>query len=199
MALGPQHHTPKGILPVHRAWRMFTAEIGTAQFADVTASCIAEIFVPPVGGYIPCTGEIGSEQIPAPTNALGVHLNQGRVIVTWQHAEPERVDYFEVYAALNVDGPFYPYPTGRSKANYCFLKNVPLGSTLYLQVRAVGVNGLLSDFTTVKRGKFETIEGLLSVTAISGSVILKDTTFSSLDKRTGEVITFRAKDRIELP
>lgn len=170
-----------------------TGEIGPLS-QTVSCPCTGEITSGSAVAF--CTGEIGDGTVAAPTDGLAVHLGQGQVVVTWHHVDVATVNRFEVYVGFSNVGPFFPYPIPMSNATTVMLNNVPMGVTIFLQVRAVGHNGSVSAFSSVKRGVFAPIEGTLQVKAVSGTIINAGVRFSALHPKSGELITFKAVDQI---
>jgi len=179
--------------PTPQGWGMLTGEIGTVA-QTINCPCTGEISA--LAASAPCTGEIGDGSLNAPTNALGVHLGHGKVMVRWNHDNQAAVSHFEVYAGLANGGPYFEYPIPRTNALSTFLSNVPIGITLFLQVRAVGHNGSVSAFSPVKRGVFTPIEGTLRVKAVSGTTIDSGVRFSSLHPSTKAPVVFKAVNNI---
>lgn len=183
-------------LPTVPQYGNATAEIGTLTQTQ-NIPCTGEIAAQDGVGV--CTAEITVEAPAPPEDVLGVHLNQGRVLLTWKHDEPARVEYYEAYVSINGStGQFHPYPGGRFVGFFGFLNNLPIGSTVWIQLRAVGKNQLPSAFSSVKRGKFQPIEGLLRVTAPAGSVIVAGTEFSTLHPVTQLPIVFSSRNTITI-
>jgi hypothetical protein len=130
--------------------------------------------------------------ISAPTDAYGVHLSQGTVIMHWKHATPDKVAYYELFAAASSAGPFFKYQQGEFLATRGVVNNVPLGISAYFKVRAIGKNGAVSSFINVKQGKIAKPSFAFNVTGIVGSTIPKDAIFTSIDTHTGLLIAIKA-------
>lgn len=139
---------------------------------------------------------IAEPSIAAPTVPLAVHIGQGSVMVQWQHVDPATVERYELFGSDSLTGQYEKVQGGDFFQLHGMLHNVPLSSTIYLKVRAVGKNGAVSTFTQVKLGKFSPLDVWMRCKAIQGSTIPKDAQFSSVDQQTGQLIVIRAKDII---
>lgn len=144
------------------------------------------------GTGVPIRGGIATPFIDPPVSPLAVHMGQGTLYLGWGHPFPDRVDTYELLFSLNHGGPYVKYPTGEFRSLRGTVKNVPIGITIYLQVRAIGKNGAVSTLTQVKKGKFYQPLVSMKVRAISGSKISSGALFSSVDQETGTLITIQA-------
>lgn len=141
------------------------------------------------GGY---TGAIRAQilapSVAAPTTPLAVHVGQGNVFFGWQHANPEKVDYFELYISLTLGGNYVKLPRGEFRALHGTVENIPVGRSYFFKVRAIGKNGAISGFTQVKLGKFYQPLVAMQVRAIAGSTLASGAIFTSVDEETGRII-----------
>lgn len=144
----------------------------------------------------PATLGIPAPTIADPSAALAAHLGQGTLFVQWTHPTPELVNYYEVYGSAVDGGPYTKLQHGEFKITHGLLHNIPMAFTVYLQVRAVGLNGAISNFTPVRQGKFQLPSVRCSVRAISGSTIPAGALFVAKDEQTGRLIGFRAETDI---
>lgn len=146
----------------------------------------------------PATLCIPTPTIADPTAALAAHLGQGTLFIQWLHSEPELVDYYEVYGSAFDGGPYTKLQHGEFRILHGLLHNIPMGVQVYLQVRAVGLNGAVSNFTPVKQGKFQMSSVRCAVRAISGSTIPAGAIFVSKDEETGRLIGLKAEADIAI-
>jgi hypothetical protein len=144
------------------------------------------------GMTVPIEAEILAPFIDPPASPLAVHVGQGTVYLGWSHPFPEKVDLYELLFSLNLGGPYLKYPTGEFRFQRGMIKNVPVGLTLYFQLRAVGKNGAFSTLTQVKKGKFYNPLVSMNVRAIRGSSLQAGAIFNSVDPETGLLISIRA-------
>jgi hypothetical protein len=163
--------------------------------SDVTA--IVDIQAGISGGAaVPIQVEIPAPTIQAPTNPLALHLGQGVVMFSWGHPAPERVDHYEVYASTSELGTYEKYPGAEFVPRRGRIFGVPVGSTAFFQMCAIGFNGAQSSFVQVKLGKLEPLTIAMKVRAIQGSQIKDQAIFTALDQQTGDVIAIRAPNTI---
>jgi hypothetical protein len=137
--------------------------------------------------------------IDDPVTPVAVHLGQGVVLFAFDHPNPSLVDYYEVLASVNLLGPYSGYLNGRFRQRRGLIRNVPLGTTAYFQIRAVGKNGGVSTAIQVKKGKLisPTLVNM-KIRGIAGSVIPANAIFSSIDQETGMLVMIRAQSEIVL-
>lgn len=150
------------------------------------------------GQTVPISGGIATPFIDPPMLPLAVHMGQGNVFFTWSHPTPEKVEAYEIYASLNLAGPYTKYPTGDFKENRGTIQNVPVGITIYFQLRAIGFNTAESTFVQVKKGKLYNPLVPMKVRAIRGSSIASGAIFNTVDQQTGKLIAIRAPAVIQI-
>lgn len=151
------------------------------------------------GATAPIEAEIVAPTIVAPTEPLAVHVGRGNVFLSWNHATPTLVNYYELYVSTSLSGTYVKLTRGEFLATHGNVQNIPLGRSLYFKLRAIGLNGAISTFMQVKRGKLYQPTIALKVRGISGSTIPADAIFSSLDQETGKLILVKAQDTITIP
>lgn len=134
---------------------------------------------------------IAAPTIADPTNPLAVHMGQGAVLLGWQHATPTLVQYYEIFASGSLNGVYTPYQRSRFTAMRGLVNNVPLGINAFFRIRAVGVNGAVSNLVQVKLGKLARISAGFKVRGIAGSRIPINSTFTTIDPSTGLAIAIR--------
>jgi len=142
---------------------------------------------------------IAEPTIADPTDAYGVHLGQGAVLIQWQHPTHELVAHYEVLASSLLAGPYVPYHRGESLLRHVIVENIPMGAPpffAYFKVRAYSIDGAVSNLVQVKQGCLEKPLVTLAVTGIVGSQIPKDAIFTSVDKETGLLIALACNDLI---
>jgi hypothetical protein len=148
------------------------------------------------GQTVPIRGGIAIPFTDPPTNPLAIHLGQGVIFFAFGHPAPEKVDHYELYASLSLGGQYTKYPQGEFNELHGMIQNVPIGITIYFQLRAVGINGADSTFVQVKKGKTYNPLVSMKVRAIRGSKIKSGATFNAVDQETGRLIVIRAPAEI---
>lgn len=151
------------------------------------------------GATAPIQASVAAPSIAAPTDPLAVHVGQGSLLLGWGHANPELVNYYELYVSTSLGGNYVKLTRGEFKATHGNVQNIPLGRSLYFKLRAIGRNGAISSFAQVKRGKLYQPTIPLKVRGISGSIIPANSLFSSLDAETGKLLLVRAQATITIP
>lgn len=151
------------------------------------------------GATAPIQASIATPTITAPIDPLAVHIGQGNLFLGWSHATPELVSYYELYVSTSLAGTYVKLTRGEFQATHGSVQNIPLGRSLYFQLRAIGLNGAISSFTQIKRGKFYQPTIPLKVRGISGSTIPAGVMFSSLDQETGKLLLVQAQALITIP
>lgn len=142
---------------------------------------------------------VASPAIDPPLFPLAVHMGQGAVFLSWGHDTPELVSYYELVAAATLAGPYVKYLNGEFQSRHGMIRNIPIGATAYFQLRAVGVNGAVSDWVQVKKGKFNNSTLVsLKVRAIEGSRILQGAIFTDTDQETGLILAMQANELITI-
>jgi len=137
--------------------------------------------------------------IDPPQNPLAVHIGQGAVLFTWEAPETGTPDYYQVFAAAQEAGPYRLYGTGsRFRGTRGVIRNVPVGITAFFQMRAVGLNGAISEFVQVMAGQFQEQTVQLSVRAIEGSQIPEGATFTMYDQQLDLLVAMRAVEAIDI-
>lgn len=130
----------------------------------------------------------------APTNALAVHIGQGAVALAWEPSVDE-VRHYEVWASSNLAGPYFKYMNSIFNEPRGVVFNVPVGSTAYFRVRALGVDGNYSSFEQAYRGVLQYPQASMSVEAIAGSIIPEGAVFGVADT-AGRLVAYSASDDI---
>lgn len=146
----------------------------------------------------PFTVQIAETAIEPPEDVLAYHLGQGAVIVTWTHPDEEAVDYYQTEVALASGGPYFGMIGGQTSNIRTVLRNLPLGRTVYIRVRAIGLNGTISSYVSAKLARLQTIEASFEVSAISGSSIPNAAKFALNDQQTGLPIVITADGLISI-
>lgn len=145
-----------------------------------------------VGANADAEVNISAPTVAAPTDAYGVHLGQGTVLMQWKHAAPTHVDYYELLASDSPSGPFGKYQQGEFRNLRGVVNNVPLGIQAYFRLRAVGKNQTVSSDVPVRQGKLDKPIFAFEVRGIAGSIIPKDSIFTVHDKSTGLLMAIAA-------
>jgi len=138
--------------------------------------------------FVPIQVEIGAPYIEPPTEPLCVHLGQGVMLFSFNHPNPDMVQYYELLAANALAGPYQSYQAGRFLQRRGMVRNVPMGAT-----------GAISTATQVKQGKLITPTLVnLKVRGIKGSILPANAIFSDADRETGGLVLMRVQNTITL-
>jgi len=173
------------------------AQISLRVRANVHATGPAEISIAQEFSG-PAQISIITAVIDPSTAAYGVHLSQGTVLMHWQHPAPAEVSYYELFAADNIDGPYFKYQQGEFTTTRGQVTNVPLGISAYFRLRAVGKNGAVSSMIPVQQGRVEKPLVQMNVTGIVGSIIPNGAIFTDLDEHVGRLVAVAAAGLITI-
>lgn len=88
-----------------------------------------------------------------PTSAVGAHLGNGVVQVYVLHSDYLSVAKFEVQCSKAVDGIYQRFSNRYFTGPDGFIYGFVPGSTIYMQVRAYGVDNTISNWVQVNGGK----------------------------------------------
>jgi hypothetical protein len=157
---------------------------------DVDASILVRI---KTGAAAPIQVQILTPAIDPPIAPLAVHMGQGIVWLNWSHPVPDKVQQYELFVATSQLGSYTKLERGVFLATHGVIQNMPLGRTLYFKLQAIGKNGATSSQVQVKLGKFYVPLVTMKMRSIEGSTIPVGAVFSTVDEKTGMLLTARLK------
>lgn len=138
--------------------------------------------------------------ISVPLNPLAAHIGQGIVQVHVQ--TPLSVQqglnvlrHYEVQAAYNIGGPYLGYSNNIFNTPDGFLHNFPVGLTIYMQIRAVAMDGSISDWVQVAAATTNLPTVVMQCRAPRNSQIPNNAMFC-VAKKPHRLVGFLAKEEI---
>lgn len=117
--------------------------------------------------------------ISAPTDAFAVHIGNGVVQLYVQHANYPGVKYFEVITSDALSGDYFSISNNRFTGPDGHLYGFLTGKTIYMKVRAIGVDNTISSWVQVKLGVASKQNIVMRCTGIKGSRIAAGELFTS--------------------
>ena len=127
--------------------------------------------------------------------AYAVPLNDGSLLLTYSIGDGFDFAYIEVYGCLTENGTYIPFAMLSGKKGGS-IRNIPIGITFYLKIRAVNNNGNTTEWLQVRRGKISSGNIACEIRAIKGSVIPKGAIFSVVDYETGNFVALMTQSEI---
>lgn len=141
------------------------------------------------------SGEIPSPTVGDPVNPYALHIGQGSILFTWEPAAGAHT--YEIWASSS-EVSSYTLAYEGIQDNRFIMRNVPLGSSFYFRVVAIHVTGERSNAVQVKKGKINKSSQVLKVKGIAGSVIPQGSVFSTVNSKTGSLISYQADSEITI-
>lgn len=106
-----------------------------------------------------------------PTEAYAGHLGNGVIQVRVDHPDFDSVEEFHVQTGYAEDGPYYLISNYRFTGRDGFIYGYVPGFTVYMQIRAIGVDGTVGDWVQVKAATVSKPTIVMECTGIEGSRI----------------------------
>ncbi len=129
------------------------------------------------------------------TQALAVHVGRGNILIHVTTATPSAFAYYEVQVAEDPAGPYVTYNNSRFYSNIGTLRNIPMETTIYMQIRYVTTSQVKSDWMQVRLGIATRPMVTMMLRSIRGSRIAAGSIFPA-DFRGDQMIAFRNPQEI---
>lgn len=125
-------------------------------------------------------------------HAIAAHRGHGTVIIKVFSGVPENFSCFEVQIATDIGGPYTKYNNYQFFSDIGFLNNVPLETTIYMQIRymtSIKEVNTYSEWVQVKRGVLSKPSVIMECKTIKNSRIAQGAAFPNRFRDT-ELIAF---------
>lgn len=134
-----------------------------------------------------------------PRNPVGVHIGGGILQIHVDPPEEGIADAYEIRAGFELSGPYFSFSNSIFKGENGLIYNFPLGTTVYVQVRALAAafntNGIRSDWVQVRRGLLHRPKVMMRCIAPDGSQIPEAALFV-VPKLPDKILAFRSDEEI---
>lgn len=134
---------------------------------------------------------ISQHSILEPRNPLAVHLGAGVVQMYVLPPLSGSLLKYEVQTSKAIDGIYKPVGLMNTSPKDLFLFNFPVGSTVYLRIRAISLDNSASPWVQVKRGEAQLAQVLMHCSSVHGSQIPAAALFV-MPKNPGRLVGFRS-------
>ncbi len=133
--------------------------------------------------------------ISNPVDPIAAHLGGGIVQVFSGYPVSGNFDRFEVQVSMTLAGPYQLFSNRTFKNRDGWIYGFPVGGTAYLQIRAIAVDGSVSDWVQVKKAILNKIRVRMSAKAIQGSRISESAVFVTR-KAENRLLAFRSLEEV---
>lgn len=134
--------------------------------------------------------------ISEPVNPIAAHVGGGIVQVYVGFPTTGTLRYFEVRVGAAVAGPYQYFGNRRFKHKDGWIYGFTPTTVIYMQIRAVDVDGSASDWVQVKKAVLNKVRVIMRVRAIQGSALEQDAVLV-IPKVENRLLAFRSEERIE--
>lgn len=194
----PTLKMPIRVVPINIGYFWNNFSLGILPYGVGVVTDFAFSLGIPEATDFPFSLGVPTPTIDDPQAVLAAHVGQGTLFIQWTHPTPDLVRVYEIYGSMTDGGPYTKLQHGESFITRAMLHNIPMASQVYLQIRAIGINGAISNFVGARQGKFQNPSVRCSVRAISGSTIPEGALFVHRDENTGRLIGLRAESDITI-
>lgn len=125
-----------------------------------------------------------------PSNPLAAHIGNGTVLLSWTETNASLVDHYQVWASEDAVN-YFQYMNAEFQGDRAMIHNVPIGITAYLKIRAIGIDGRISNFVDFQAATIQKPSKQFMIRAIDGSLIRQGAVFSVLDM-SGRIVAIQA-------
>lgn len=129
--------------------------------------------------------------------ALAVHIGSGVVQIHADHPDYDAVKYFEVVTSDSLTGDYFDISNNRFSGPDGFIYGFIPGRTIYMKIRAIGVDNSVSSWAQIKLGKVSTGNIVMQCRGVQGSSIPAGSTFTHA--KASRLFGIRSLSQINFP
>jgi hypothetical protein len=134
---------------------------------------------------------VAAHSISEPRNPLAVHLGAGVVQMYVLPPLSGSLLKYEVQTSKALAGPYKPVGLMNTSQKDLFLFNFPIGSTVYLRIRAISLDRTASEWVQVRRGEAQLAKVIMWCRSVHESQIPANALFT-MPKNPGRLVGFRS-------
>lgn len=133
--------------------------------------------------------------ISNPVDPIAAHVGGGIIQVFAGFPVSGEFNYFEVRVSTALAGPYQLFGNRTFKHRDGWIYGFPVGGTAYMQIRAVAIDGSMSDWVQVKKAILNKIRIRMQCRAIQGSILSAGAVLVTR-KVENRLLAFRAESEV---
>jgi hypothetical protein len=134
--------------------------------------------------------------ISQPINPLAVHIGSGVIQLYVLPPASGTLRRYEIQCAFAMAGPYQSYSNWFFTDKDAYIYGFAIGRNVYVRIRAIDVDGSVSEWEQAKLGLIQTVEVLAECSCIEGSRIPEGARFV-IHKRPDRLVGLVAQQDIE--